>query len=266
MSGSPTPRSLRTALSLFTVIPAARPAQLCLQRAEGARAVMWMPVVGALVGAVAATVLVVVESVTEGPMGTLLASALAVLVLAMMTGGMHLDGLADTVDGLGSRRAPRDALAVMRKSDIGPFGVTALLFVLLLQVSALAAVSASGSGVAAVMLAVVTSRAAVVMAAGRHVPSAHPQGFGALVAGTVGRRTEFAIIASLVLAVGTVAAIAGPPSAVIRFLGALGVGLLIADLLRRKVQRRLGGMTGDVFGALIEVTTTSVLLALALTG
>jgi adenosylcobinamide-GDP ribazoletransferase len=257
-------RSLRTALSLFTVFPAARPAQLHLERAEAARAVLWMPFVGALVGVVAAAVLASTDRLVDGPMGTLLASTLAVVVLAMMTGGLHLDGLADTVDGLGSRLSAPEALAVMRQPDIGPLGVAAVLLVLLVQVSALAAASTTGAGAAAVVLAAVTSRTAVILAAGHQVPSAHPQGFGALVAGTVNPRAQAASLASLVLAVGLVTVIFAGPAAAVPFLAAVVVGLFVADQVRRTAQRRLGGMTGDVFGAMIELTTAAVLLAVAL--
>ncbi len=112
----------------------------------------------------------------------LLGATLAIGVLALLTGGLHLDGLADTADGLGSRRPRDEALAIMRRSDIGPFGVVALLFAVGVQVTGLAAVQPGWPGAAALAVAVVTGRVAVVLAAGS--PAARPDGFGALVAGS----------------------------------------------------------------------------------
>ena len=162
----------RTALSLFTILPVGGGAELGEDQA--ARAVRWLPAVGLLLGlAGAAVILGVGADGSSGPR-RLLGAALAIALLALLTGGLHLDGLADSADGLGSRRPPADALAIMRRSDVGPMGVATLVLVLLIQVSALAAIPRVPLAAAALVLAEVTGRAAVVVATGS--PAARPGG------------------------------------------------------------------------------------------
>ncbi|MBO0774257.1 MAG: adenosylcobinamide-GDP ribazoletransferase, partial [Actinobacteria bacterium] len=155
----------RAALALFTIIPVrAGPA---ISRDDAARAIRWLPAAGALIAAPAAGVLVAAEAGGgHAPLRRLLAAVLAIAVLALLTGGLHLDGLADAADGLGSRRGPAESLAIMRRPDTGPFGVAALVFVLLLQVTALAAVPAGAVAGWALGLAVLTGRVAVLLIAG----------------------------------------------------------------------------------------------------
>jgi adenosylcobinamide-GDP ribazoletransferase len=190
----------------------------------------------------------------------LFGAVLAVGLVALLTGGLHLDGLADTADGLGSRRAAADALAIMRRSDVGPMGVAALVLVLLIQVTALAAVPDRAA--AALVLAEVTGRVAVVVATGS--PAARPGGFGALVAG----RTSPLARALVVVLLGCAIAVAGFASdgagVVVRGLVAALVGLLAGGLIQWVARRVLGGMTGDVFGAIVEVSAAAVLVACVL--
>ena len=113
----------------------------------------------------------------------LLAGLLVVAALALATRGMHLDGLADTADGLGCSGGPRRALEVMRDGPAGPFAVVALVLVLALQASALAALLAADR-LPAVVLAVAAGRVSFAWCARRGVPPARPDGLGALVAGT----------------------------------------------------------------------------------
>ena len=255
--------ALRNSLSLFTVIPVqAIPG---ISKDEAARAMLWLPVVGALIAVPAAGVLLAVEAGGHSTPRDLLAAALAVAALAFLTGGLHLDGLADTADGLGSRRPRHEALAIMRRPDVGPFGVAALVLVLLVQVTALATVRPGWPGAAALTAAVVTGRVAVVLATGPGSPPARPDGFGALVAGSTSHLARITAGAALLAAVAVAAALAwGPPTAV-RAVIAVLAGLLAGGLLRRLARRRLGGMTGDVFGAVVEVSSAAVLLVLALT-
>jgi adenosylcobinamide-GDP ribazoletransferase len=254
--------ALRDALGLFTILPVRAAPEI--GRPEAARAVLWLPAAGALLAVPAAGVLLAVEAGGHSAPRRLLAAVLAVGVLALLTGGLHLDGLADTADGLGSRRPRDEALTIMRRSDIGPFGVAALLFTVLVQITALAAVNPGWPGAGAVLLAAVTGRVAVVLATGPGSPAARPGGFGALVAAaTTGRARVAACAAVLVVAAGTAAAVSGPTAA-LRAAVAVLAGLLAADLLRHIAMRRLGGVTGDVFGALIEVAAATALLALAL--
>ena len=177
-----TPRPWRVALSLFTVIPAGAGASI--RRDTAARALPWLPVVGALIAAIAAGAMLAVQAGGQSEGRRLLAATLAVAILGLLTGGLHLDGLADTADGLGSRRPSREALAIMRRPDIGPMGVAALLLVILVQITALAAIPPGGLSVAALILAAVTGRVAVVLATGPGSPSARPGGFGALITNT----------------------------------------------------------------------------------
>jgi len=254
-------RAWRAALNLFTVIPAPVPGEI--RKDAAARAVIWLPVVGLLIAVVAAGVLLGVEASGHSPARRLLAATLALAVLGLLTGGLHLDGLADTADGLGSRRPAAQALAIMRRSDVGPMGVAALLFVVLLQITALAALPPGWLAAAALVLAAVTARVGVVIAAGTSTPSARPEGFGALVAATTTRRVRTVTAACLLAAVAAGAVGVGSLPLAARGLGATLAGLLAADLLRRMAQRRLGGVTGDVFGAVIEISTATVLLVLA---
>jgi adenosylcobinamide-GDP ribazoletransferase len=255
-------RSPRTALGLFTVIPVRAAAEI--GRDEASRAVLWLPAVGALLAVPAAGVLLAVQAGGHATPRLLLAAALAVGALAALTGGLHLDGLADTADGLGSRRPRDQALAIMRRSDVGPFGVVALLLVVVVQITALATIAPGWPAAAALGLAVVTGRVAVVLATGPGSPAARPDGFGALVAGATAPRAMAAAGVALAAVVAVTAALAWGWPAAVRGVAAAAAGLLAGDLLRRTAKRRLGGMTGDVFGALIEVSTTTVLLVLAL--
>jgi len=138
------------------------------------------------------------------------------------------------------------------------------LFTVLVQITALATVDPGWPGAGAVLLAAVTGRVAVVLATGPGSPAARPGGFGALVAAATTTRARVATGAGVfVLAAGAAAVVSGPATA-LRAAVAVLAGLLAAELLRRTALRRLGGMTGDVFGALIEVAAATALLALAL--
>jgi adenosylcobinamide-GDP ribazoletransferase len=260
MTQAPRTPSWRAALSLFTVIPAGAPAEL--DPDAMARAMFWLPAVGLLVGLIAAGGMALVQAGGPSVLRQLLSAAVAVVLLAVLTGGLHLDGLADTADGLGSRRPAADALAIMRRSDIGPLGVVALVLVLLIQVTALAVVPRGWPAVAALVLAAVTARVAAVLATGR--PAARPGGLGALVAGRTGRLGRLATVLVLLAAVIPAGLALGGPAAALRGLVAALAGLLAGGLLSRSAARRLGGMTGDVFGAIIEVSAASVLLVLVL--
>jgi adenosylcobinamide-GDP ribazoletransferase len=234
---------LRLAVTLFTVAPL-RPAPV--NRATAAVAMSAAPAVGALLGLTLAGVLIGLDKVD---VPSLLAGVVVVGTGALLTRGLHLDGLADTADGLGAYRSREQALDIMKKPDIGPFGVAAVVLVLLAQAVSVAALP-EGRWVG-VVAATASGRAAATWACRRGVPAARPDGLGALVAGTVGWPA---------LAVGTaaVAALAIPAvpgrawQGPVAVLGALAVALL----LQRHAVRRLGGITGDVLGALVEVTTT----------
>lgn len=262
----------RVALSLFTVIPAGVGGDL--DEGAAVRAVFWLPVLGAGLGLAGSAVMVFVAAGELSPERQFLGAALAVALLAVATGGLHLDGLADTADGLGSRRPPDQALEIMRRSDAGPLGVATLVLVLLVQVSALAALprgwtgggwtGAGWTGTSGLVLAAVTSRVAVLLATGS--PSARPSGFGALVAGRTSAAGRLASVVLLLGAVVVAGLALGGAAGAARGAGAAVAGLAVAALLRWAARRRLGGMTGDVFGAIIELGTATVLVVLVLAG
>lgn len=252
----------RTALSLFTVIPAGTGGEL--GEGDAARAVLWLPAVGLLLAIPGAAVMAGIGATGDTALRRLLGAALALALLGLLTGGLHLDGLADTADGLGSRRPAAAALDIMRKSDVGPMGVATLVLVLLIQVAALAAVPTANLAALSFLLSQVTARASVVLATAS--PPARPGGFGALVAGastTRGRVLTVLLLAIAIAAAGV--ALGGWPLAV-RGIAAAAAGLLAGTGMRLLAVRRLGGTTGDVFGAVLEITALATLLTCALGG
>ena len=247
-------------MSLFTTIPAG--VNGMLDDEVAARAVRWLPGIGLLLGGIGACVVLAVGSLNATGPGRLLGAALAVAVIAVLTGGLHLDGLADTADGLGSRRPAADALDIMRRSDIGPMGVGALVFVLLIQVTAVAAIPRLPLAAAALVLAEVTGRVSVVVATSS--PAARPGGFGALVADRTTAAERALTVGALGCAVAAAGLTAGGPALAMRGLAATAAGLVAGWLLQRTARRRLGGMTGDVFGAILQVSAATVLVVAAL--
>ena len=250
----------RASVSLFTIVPCGGPASI--DKAIAGRIVLWLPLLGGLLGAAASGAMLAVDATGHGVARRLLAAAVALALLGVLTGGLHLDGLADTADGLGSRKPRDQALDIMRRSDIGPMGVSVLLFVLLLELFALAALPAGWVSAVALTAAAATGRVAVLLATG--LPPARPDGFGALIAGATTARTRLAVGLALLAAVAAAGAAVGGPALVWRGVVAVVAGLAAAGLLQRTASRRLGGTTGDVFGALIEVATATVLLVFAL--
>jgi adenosylcobinamide-GDP ribazoletransferase len=179
---------LRLALTTLTVLPVRGPARL--DRATAGAAMLLAPVVGVLLALPLAGVLLGAERLTQGP--PLLACVLVVALHALATRGLHLDGLADLADGLGSYGSPERARAVMKAPDVGALGAAALVLVPAVQVAALLACTLAGRGGLAVVLSVVTARVAVTAACTAGVPAAAPEGLGALVAGTVPRGSRTA--------------------------------------------------------------------------
>lgn len=249
---------LRLAFGTLSVLPVRVPH---VDRTTAGRAMAAAPLVGLVLAGIAAGVLALASYAGTGP---LLAAVLALGSLALLTRGLHLDGLADVADGLGSGKPADDALRIMKASDIGPFGVLTLLFTLLAQAAALTQTGArhgADAAAAALVVAVVCGRVAIGLGCVRGVSPARPGGLGAMVAETLRPVTV------AVLAVGLAAAAAGlgavselgpvrPPIAV-------AAGLLTATALLRHTVRRFGGITGDVLGALGETATAAVLVVLS---
>jgi adenosylcobinamide-GDP ribazoletransferase len=240
---------LRLAVSVLTVLPvrAGR-----WDRPTAAVAMALAPLVGALVGALLGGLGTGLRAI--GAPG-LVAAAVIVAAGALLTRGMHLDGLADTADGLGCYGDRERALAVAKSSDVGAFGAIAIGAVLLVQAAALASVV----GFAAVVVAFAAGRLAVPWACRRGVPAARPEGLGAMVAGTV---APWAVAVATVPVLGlAVAAVPGRP-----WQGPLAVlvALVAGELLVRHCVRRFGGITGDVIGAAVEVATTVALVGLSM--
>jgi adenosylcobinamide-GDP ribazoletransferase len=242
---------VRLALSWLTVLPVRAgevDARSCRQ------AITLAPFVGVLLGGVAATALLGLHLV--GAPG-LLAGLLVVGLLALGTRGMHLDGLADTADGLGCYGPPERALAVMKDGGAGPFAVVTLIVVLGAQATALGALEPTRWG--AVVLASAAGRAAFSVCCRRGVAAARAEGLGVLVAGS--QAPLVPVLWWFALTAAAVFAVPGRP-----WLGPLAVVLALAVvlLLVRHVQRRFGGITGDVLGAACELSTLTVLATCSL--
>jgi adenosylcobinamide-GDP ribazoletransferase len=254
-------RALRLSVGLLTVIPVGAIAEV--DRRAARSAILLAPLIGLLLGVITAAVLVGVRALVPTTLGAPLAAVLAIATLVYLTRALHLDGLADTADALGSGKPAGAALEIARRGDVGPFGVVALVLVLLVQVAALAVATDVGWGAVTLVVAVITGRVAVVLACTRGIPAARPEGLGALVAGTMPRVASALWIVLIVTGafgvgmwLGTPAAWAPPAS--------VAAGLLAGLLLVARSVRRLGGITGDVLGASVEVATTVTLVALAL--
>ncbi len=264
MTATPTPDAdrasagLALALSTMTVLPVG---QVRADRSTAGAAMLWAPAVGAALGALcgAAAALLL-----ELDLSSLAAATLALALLAAASRGLHLDGLADTADGLGVGRDRDRALAVMKASDIGPFGVLTLVFVLLLQVAALAGIAARWDNehlIAATALVGAIGRGTLPWACRRTEPAARPDGLGAMVAGTVPR--IFAAIWVAAIVVGVTLLGWAADFGLFRSFCAAALALIAADLLARRCRRRFGGITGDTLGAGVEVATTVALLVLS---
>ena len=256
---------LRLSVTLLSVIPL-RDHQTRPDPGTAGAAMAWAPGVGLLLGLVASGVLLAADH--PPGLGPLTAAALAVASLAVLTRGLHLDGLADLAEGLASGKPAPAALDIMRRSDIGPIGTITVVLTLLIQVAALSQAQSSGHGrgPAALIAAVITGRLAITWACRRGVPAARPDGLGALVAGTVRPAIPAAItlgaLAAAAAAVAISAAVLGDPLGWTLPL-AVVAGLAVASGLQRHAVRRLGGVTGDVLGALAEVATTVALVVAA---
>jgi len=238
-------RAFVLALQLLTRLPIPSPAAPP-RPADMGRAVLFFPVVGLLVGAILAGLPTVLGPVDPGVL-----AALVLTVWILLTGGLHLDGLADTADAwIGGQGDRNRTLAIMKDPRSGPIAVVAVGLVLLNKFAALEVLLA-GDGRLWLLLAPALGRTCAVLLL-LFTPYARPDGLGAPYARNL-PRSSCGLVVLLVLA-GTVAALGWPGGFL---LGVLGLGLIG---LRHALLRRLGGITGDTLGAACELAETVALL------
>ena len=238
-------RSLILAVRFLTVVP--MPGREAQGPAALGRAAWWFPVVGLALGTGLAGLLHGLERLFP----PLVAAVLLVAAWKVLTGGLHLDGLADLLDGIAGSD-PGRRLAIMRDSRIGTFGALGLVFVLLIAVAAVSELGAPAHA-RVLLLAPLVGRTAPLLVGAWIRPATPGQGLGAAFvtglsrwAGPLWALAGFALGGALLGQAGVALVLAGLAVALLTALGA---------------SRRLGGLTGDVLGAVVEVAELGVLLA-----
>jgi adenosylcobinamide-GDP ribazoletransferase len=219
------------------------------------RGVWAFPLIGAILGTLAGGIYWLAR---EGGLPALVAAALAIGFLALASGALHEDGLADTADGFGGGRSREEKLAIMRDSRTGAYGVLALVIVTLIRIAALAAVGGA-EGFAGLAAAAALSRgvAALPMTL---LPPARSEGLGY----GAGRAPTLAACVALVVAAGLATAFAAGYGLPWPLLGAaIAATLVVAALVAVLALRHIGGFTGDVLGAVILTGEAAALAAFA---
>jgi adenosylcobinamide-GDP ribazoletransferase len=243
-------RSAATALAWMTTVPVPTSVQLrTVDRRAAARVIALVPVTGAVVGALVCLLAWVGSRVG---LPVVLVGAVAVAGSALVTRGMHLDGFADCVDGLGSYGPPERAREIMRTGTVGPFGVAALVLLLLCEAAAVGSLAGRGQWYA-IAFGIAAARVAAVIGCRRGWSPSNPDGFGALTADTQpwwcwAGWVAFTLAAALPL---------GPRGPLVA-----AAALTAAGLLMRHCVRRFDGASGDVLGFGIEVATVVGLVGL----
>lgn len=236
------------ALGFLTALPL--PAKLVIRPEALGRSLAWFPLVGALLGLALTGVDVLARSLVHDPA----AAALVLVAGATLTGALHLDGFADTCDGLFARVATAERrLEIMRDSRVGGFGAAGVALLLLLKYSALLSVPLEDR-VRGLILAGLLSRWAMVQAIALF-PYARAQGLGRAFKDTT---TPLAIGTAAITAIVGAGVLFG-----LKGLLVFGLAALVCWLLGRYVMTKLLGLTGDTYGAISEVTEVVVLLGLA---
>lgn len=235
-------QDLRIAFGLMTTLPIRLPKNW--SAGDSGRAAVWYPLVGLLIGALTW----LSWKVTMLFFPALVAAIVTLVVWVALTGGLHLDGLADCCDGLFVSAGAERRLEIMKDPHIGTFGVIGLVLVLFLKAAALATLTSATSP--CILLAASLARWCILPAG--LLPLARPSGMGADFA--AGFRRSFIIwgaVIPLVIAIslgvrGALSILAGT--------GAMALVLWLAN-------SRIGGVTGDVLGMLVEIVEVVVLLA-----
>lgn len=240
-----------------------------MDRRVGRAVMAAVPVVGACLG-IAGALLAWGLSRTDTP--DTLIGVLVVALLALLTRGMHLDGLADTADGLGCYGPPTRVTEVMRSGTVGPFGVATLILILAIEAVGFGALTSQNRWWE-LGLAIAVARVAAVFACRWTLRPAHQDGFGSLVVGT----QRFSLVAwTIVVGVASVATggVAPGPAdetgltfdtgSAMAALATTGVMLTVTWLFTGHCARRMGGLSGDVLGAVIELGTAIMLIGLLL--
>jgi adenosylcobinamide-GDP ribazoletransferase len=238
-------RTLRSAMAFLTVLPVATADGSPGERLGRA----YFPAIGAVVGLAAAAVFVLMDSFSA----PLLAAVAATATLALLTGGLHLDGLADSADGLFGGGDVARRLEVMRDPRLGSFATVAVVLVLLGDVAALASMS-PGTAVAALVIAGALSRLAMLSVI-TLVPYVRSSGLGAAAGNASHRAFDLALGGALA----AVACLLDWPRALVAACLVALAAVAVAALARR----RLGGATGDVYGATAELGMLAALIAFA---
>ncbi|MCL5292473.1 MAG: adenosylcobinamide-GDP ribazoletransferase [Actinobacteria bacterium] len=238
---------LLTAVSFLTAVPV----RARLAEADIGKSVRYFPVVGLLIGVGLAGLDVVLTRVLPGPVVNLL----LVLALVLLTNGFHLDGLADTVDGLGGGETQEEALRIMKDSGIGAFGAAALFFDLILKYLLLGYLPA-GIKLASLLVFPLISRWAMSVTL---ITQKSPRGKSGLAGWYRGPTTYVDLLISTIFMLVVTTPLMG-----FRVIPVLVAVVSAALILAFYMKSRLGGMTGDNHGAVNEVVELVVLFTLVM--
>lgn len=243
-------RTFFATLAFMSRLPVPRRWSQGVEINQYVQGVVTFPLVGILLGGMAGLIF----TLLSGWCGIPLASLFAVLTLVLLTGGFHLDGLADTCDGVFSARPRERMLEIMRDSRLGTHGGLALVVVVIAKVLVVAELALRGQSMWLVLAAACAlGRGSAVLLMFNH-RYARKEGLGNVFIGKVTFRQLLLTLGLSVMLASGLLGISGLKAAILTWIGVWAVGTCL--------KRTLGGQTGDTLGAAIELGEIFFLLAL----
>jgi adenosylcobinamide-GDP ribazoletransferase len=236
-------KSFWTALTFLTILPS--PKKYSADHEKLGESAVWFPLVGVFIGGITALAFLGFQLFLPST----LASVFTVLVWIVLTGGLHLDGLADCMDGMLNSSSADRRIEIMKDPRIGTFGAVGLVFIILLKVAAVHELELRSTWIA-IPMAACLARWLLLWAGSQKM--ARRDGLGASY--QLGIRPWYLVFTGIFpLILVFIAGLPGLVAAVFACLSAFTMSVL--------ARARLGGMTGDVLGCIVEVTEVAVLIA-----